>query len=83
MPKPKSEKHKQEHSEQKYVRSAAIAPDDPAAEVRPPGLTLSDRRAWKACATDAGGHGTRWTRLLTSHFRPAIHPPTNSTEVRH
>ena len=33
MPKPKSEKRKQEHSEQKHIRSAAIAPDDPAAEV--------------------------------------------------
>jgi hypothetical protein len=32
MPKRKSEKHKQEHSEQKHTRSAAIAPDDPAAE---------------------------------------------------
>ena len=31
MPKPKSEKH--QHTEKKRTRSAAIAPDDPAAEV--------------------------------------------------
>lgn len=32
IPNPKNEKNKQEHSEQKHPRSAAIAPDDPAAE---------------------------------------------------
>ena len=41
-----------------------------------PGLVPSDPLAWKACATGADGHGIRWTRLLTSYSRPAIHPPT-------
>ena len=47
------------------------------------GLVPSDPLAWKACEMGADGHGTRWTRLLTSHSPPAIHLPIDTARLRH
>jgi hypothetical protein len=73
MVRPKSEKHKHGHSKQKRTRSAAIAPDDPAADVP------SGANAVRSAGLESMRDGCRrpWDKIYEASDEsfPASDPP--------